>query len=263
MPSESQIAAHYDWIAHHFSETRKQPWAKEFELYQHLIEPGMQIADLGCGNGRLFGSALKNLDITYTGIDISEDLLRIAREQNPEANAQFIAGSLTDVPILSDSIDVALAVASFHHLGNVADRRKSLAEVMRILKPGGQFAVSVWNLWQKQYRKYIWQAVWRCLRTGGKYAWNDTYFFWRDGRRKPTLTEITDFPTDLRYYHAFTVRELRNLLLDAGFTDLEVHFPTRKTLNAGRWQAENLVFVCRKPFVEVEVKELGVVGAAG
>ena len=72
------------------------------------------------------------------GIDISEDLLRLARRRlsvsGRDGGATFIAGSAHDMPFPDNSIDVVFGIAILHHL----DLDLVSREVRRVLKPGGR-----------------------------------------------------------------------------------------------------------------------------
>ena len=68
----------YNRIAKYFSDTRRSTWP-EFERFKKMLKPGQNILDWGCGNGRLF-LMLRDYDIKYFGVDISIELLKIARK---------------------------------------------------------------------------------------------------------------------------------------------------------------------------------------
>ena len=98
---------------------------------------GRRVVDFGCGSGsNSVHLALRGA--TLAGLDISESLIRLAR-QRLEANgvpqpARFVVGSAHDTPFEDNSIDVVFGIAILHHL----DLRLVAREVHRILKPGGR-----------------------------------------------------------------------------------------------------------------------------
>jgi len=69
----------YEILAEDFSRTRDQNWP-EIEKLTKYVRKGDKILDLGCGNGRLY-KILKNKKVEYTGIDISEKLIEIAKKE--------------------------------------------------------------------------------------------------------------------------------------------------------------------------------------
>src|SRR3954468_19789515 len=98
---------------------------------------GRRVVDFGCGSGAN-SVLLANRGAHVWGIDISEDLLRLARRRlavNGRAGgATFIGGSAHDMPFPDDSIDVVFGIAILHHL----DLDLVSREVRRVLKPGGR-----------------------------------------------------------------------------------------------------------------------------
>jgi ubiquinone/menaquinone biosynthesis C-methylase UbiE len=106
--------------------------------YHELGEvSGKRIVDFGCGSGANT-VLLANRGAHVWGIDISEDLLRLAKRRlavsGREGGATFIAGSAHDMPFPDASIDVVFGIAILHHL----DLKLVSREVRRVLKPGGR-----------------------------------------------------------------------------------------------------------------------------
>lgn len=217
----SKIIKDYDRIAEEFDNTRNHSW-KEFEIFLKYIENNQKIADLGCGNGRLFEFLKKNRQIDYVGVDNSKNLLELAKKKfHNDSNAKFLEGDLINTKLKTDSIDVITAIASFHHLPGKNARKESLKEMHRILKDKGILIISVWNLFQDKYKKYVWKARLKHIVSLGKYDWRDTLIPW--GK-----TGID------RYYYAFKIKELHQLLETHGFKVLEIAIDN------------NFVFICQK-----------------
>ncbi|MBU1151196.1 methyltransferase domain-containing protein [Patescibacteria group bacterium] len=208
----------YNNISQEFNTTRQYSW-KEFELFLPHIK-GKSLADLGCGNGRFFKFIQeKKPELIYTGIDNSPALINYAKKQNPKANFQL--GNLQNIPLTDNSQNTAVSIASFHHLPHPKMRQKALQEIHRILAKDGILIISVWNLFQPKYKKYIWQARLRTLLSLGQYHPRDTFIPWAKTGIK-------------RYYYAFKEQELRNLLSKAGFKILESHID------------RNILIICQK-----------------
>ena len=91
--------------------------------------------DLGCGTGALLEQVVK-LDCVKNahGLDLSEKMLEQARQKN--INAALVQGDSEKLPFENDFFDVVYCNDSFHHYPNP---KTVLAEVKRILKPGGNF----------------------------------------------------------------------------------------------------------------------------
>ncbi|MBD3156445.1 methyltransferase domain-containing protein, partial [Candidatus Peregrinibacteria bacterium] len=102
----------YTHIASEFSQTRQRPW-QDFSLFKPYITPGNTIADVGCGNGRLYGFLRDIPDITYTGIDNNEALIKLA--QKNYSSTHFLVADLLKLP-RGVKYDLLFSIASLHHI---------------------------------------------------------------------------------------------------------------------------------------------------
>jgi SAM-dependent methyltransferase len=103
------------------------------------LEPGSTVVELGCGNGTAETRALaERFDVT--GVDLSEEQLRRARERVPRMT--FVQADVTSVEFAEASLDAVCAFYVFNHVP-----RELLASVFeRIhgwLRPGGLFLASL------------------------------------------------------------------------------------------------------------------------
>ena len=109
-------------------------------LLPHL-KPGMRLIDLGCGPGTIsVGLAQAVAPGALQGIDMEESQIEIARAAAAAGghdNATFQTGDATELPFEDDSFDVVHCHALLNH---APDTQAVLAEVRRVLKPGGLFA---------------------------------------------------------------------------------------------------------------------------
>src|SRR3989344_5484974 len=89
-----QTKKSYNTIAKDWDRTRQTLWPswKDFLKY---IKDGDKILDVGCGNGRLI-KLFENVNIDYTGIDNSEELIKIAKNNYPNQN--FLVGEILQLP---------------------------------------------------------------------------------------------------------------------------------------------------------------------
>lgn len=115
------------------------------------------ILDIGCGYGRhaVYLSKYKNITCDkYYGIDISENMLRrllkykLAYNFFPSAEFTLICMPAGQLPIEDNSIDFVLSSNVFIHMEKEQVKR-TLAEVARVIKPGGLFIFE--NSFQNQY----------------------------------------------------------------------------------------------------------------
>ena len=102
------------------------------------IAPGMPILDVACGPGYV-SAAAKKMEAKPTGIDFSKRMIAIARRMFPEID--FLEADAQQLPFADASFDRVLMNFGLLH---VAQPEKACAEAFRVLRPGGQFAFSVW-----------------------------------------------------------------------------------------------------------------------
>ncbi len=96
-----------------------------------------RIVDIGVGTGRLAKPLLAR-GFAVTGVDLAPKMMRRLLDTLPAGAARppLVVGDAADLPLASGAFDAALSVHVFHLL---AEWRKSLIEVKRILRPGGLF----------------------------------------------------------------------------------------------------------------------------
>ena len=94
----------------------------------------MRILDLCCGTGditEILNTFPYKLDIT--GIDFSENMIKLAQQKNPESKFQY--GDATNLKQENCSKDI---ITMTFGLRNISDRKKAIKECYRVLKKGGQ-----------------------------------------------------------------------------------------------------------------------------
>jgi arsenite methyltransferase len=102
------------------------------------------VLDLGSGGGIdvLLSARRVGPNGKAYGLDMTEEMLDLARRSQAEAgvaNAEFLKGTIEDVPLPANSIDVVISNCVINLSG---DKPAVLREAARVLRPGGRFAVS-------------------------------------------------------------------------------------------------------------------------
>ena len=109
------------------------------DVQNYLTKVSYQkLLDIGCGTGWLIDNLAKESVKEYHGIDISENMLEVAKGKNIK-NATFVLGSSMELPYQDESFDVVTCVQSFHHY---PDYKKAMQEAYRVLKKGGLYILS-------------------------------------------------------------------------------------------------------------------------
>jgi len=197
----------YDLIAKKFSETRKHFW-RNLEFTKQYVKEGDKILDFGCGNGRLL-ELFAGKKIVYKGVDISQNLLELAKKKYPENRKDFIRISPDELslPFSDKNFNSIYSVATFHHLPGKTYRKKVVRELYRVMKPEGWIIITVWNLWQRKYQRHLYKNWLNKTIGKSKLDWNDCQITFTDNEGKVFN----------RYHHAFAKGELEKLFRKAGF----------------------------------------------
>jgi len=223
----------YNLIAHHFASTRKYNWpALKNVLSNNLSDKPLRIADLGCGNGRIYEIIDKNID--YYGLDISKSLIDIAKENHPEG--RFVVGSVVSLPYKDNFFDVSLSVATLHHIPSREQRRIALTEMYRVTKPGGKVILTNWYFWNEpKYTKEIIKEGLRKILGQSDVDFGDFYMPWKTIHRNVMTS---------RYFHAWRKSEIKSELARAGFTNIKILTDSEKRFDSKK--DPNLMVVALK-----------------
>ena len=165
-----------------------------------------KLLNLGCAHGPDFLPFRQSFELY--GVDFSTEMLKFAQKYSQKFGFT-VNLSLADVRYLSyrdETFDWSISVATYHHIKGGGKRLKALQELKRVLKPGGEAFITVWNRWQPK--------------------------FWFRGK-EVDIPWRTKGKVLYRYYYLFSYYELVQLVKRAGFEVLKAspestyHFPLK------------------------------------
>jgi tRNA (uracil-5-)-methyltransferase TRM9 len=178
-----------------------------------------RLLNVGCGHGPDFLPFKEGFELH--GIDFSRGMLAQAQRYAVkfELTVSLVAADVGSLPYADDSFDWAIAVAVYHHIKGDEERLKALRELYRVLRPGGEAFITVWNRWQPRF----WSKS------------KDTLVPWRS--KGETLQ---------RYYYLFSYGELERLVRRAGLEILK-SFPEKSYRFPLKIFSRNICLLVRKP----------------
>ena len=207
VPKPESPPSYFDAIAPAWYNVRHHTiFRAELEALAERWKKG-ELLNLGCGHGADFLPFKENFDLY--GVDYSAGMLQLARKfaEKYDFQVRLAQADLRKLPYPDSCFDRAIAVASLHHIKGHSGQLRAMAEMKRVLRPGGEAFVTVWNRHQPR--------------------------FWFKGKEILLPFRAGD-ETIQRYYYLFTYGELEKLARRAGFEILssapESHyrFPLRR-----------------------------------
>jgi arsenite methyltransferase len=106
--------------------------------------PGDRVLDAGCGPGFYVAETLERVGAegSVVGVDASEPMLALAAKRCAgHANVAFEQGDVTKLPVRDADFDRALSVQVLEYVDDIP---AALAELLRVLRPGGR--VLIWDV---------------------------------------------------------------------------------------------------------------------
>lgn len=204
----NQVKVDYDLIAREWNLSRNRASQLKISLISEIKEND-KVLDLGCGNGLMVPFILEQGGF-YQGVDISENLLKIAKEKYQKVN--FFKGQVTALPFKNEEFDFVISFAVLHHLPSRELQEKFFQEIRRVAKFNTKIKIIVWNLlspWTNKKFKIEQQLA------GGKSG--DVVVPW-----KATKGKIVE-----RYLYQFSKEELFSLAEKFEFKNIKINYFTR------------------------------------
>ena len=136
--TEERQHALYAAVAHEYDDVFPRHVAEHYidkrtALVKSLLPFGGLVLDVGCGTGQL-GAAIASEGFDVFGVDLSSSMVARARERGLVGT---YAGVTTALPFADHSFDLALTVATLHHLETPERVAQTVCEMGRVIKPGG------------------------------------------------------------------------------------------------------------------------------
>ena len=190
---------------------------KELEALAQRWQRG-RLLNIGCAHGPDFLPFTNSFELY--GIDFSTEMLKFAQRyaQKFHFAVNLALADVSHLPYADKTFDWAISVATYHHIRYLEERQKAFYELWRVLKPGGEAFITVWNHWQPR--------------------------FWFKGKGVGIPWRTQD-KTLYRYYYLFSYPELEKLAKAAGFEVLK-SFPESSHRFPIKFFSRNICLLVRK-----------------
>ena len=148
-----------------------------------------RVLNIGCAHGPDFLPFRQGFELW--GIDFSPAMLRQASKYSRKHQfyVNLVVADALSLPFPDSAFDFAISVATYHHIEGGDQRERAFRELQRVLKPGGEAFLTVWNHGQPR--------------------------FWFKPKEQLVPWKFKDRSV-YRYYHLFSYGELRRLLARSG-----------------------------------------------
>ncbi len=206
------------------------------------LERGVEVLDLACGHGRI-ANRLAGRGARVTGVDATPLFLTRARTEAAAAGIEvdYVEGDMRMLPYPDRSFDRVLSwFTSFGYFAD-GDNRRVLREVCRVLRPGGKLLIETNNL-PELLPRWLPAVV---VERGDDVSIDRARFDPTTGRSTTERVIVRDGRTRRFTFSVrmFIAVELRNWLLDAGFTAVDFCDYEGEPLTA---QSRRMVTVARR-----------------
>lgn len=158
------IASNYDFLNHLLSFNIDKCWRKKLirSVSTDIASKrgNIKFLDLACGTGDV-ARGLSSIGIKVTGMDISTQMLAIAKEKSKSngeyTDIEYIVGSADEIPFTDnhfDGVTISFGIRNFDH------RDICIDEIYRVIKPGGtlhilEFSIPKNKIWRSIYCFYF------------------------------------------------------------------------------------------------------------
>ena len=214
---ENDLSNVYDGIAESWYRLRHRTrFRAELDAVAQRWQSG-KLLNIGCAHGPDFLPFKDKFELW--GIDSSAAMINLALKYSDKFKfaASLIVADAVSLPFQDRSFDWIISVAAYHHILDKQSRLQAFRELRRILKPGGEVFLTVWNRWQKDFI--------------GK------------GKQVIVPWKIQDKQL-MRHYYLFTYPEITRLLKSAGFEVMRTYPENGYTLRV-KYLSRNICVLAR------------------
>jgi ubiquinone/menaquinone biosynthesis C-methylase UbiE len=194
-PIRMRARSAYDAAADRYDDSALGFWARSGErtIERLGLQPGMRVLDVACGSGASTLPAARRVGPTgkVIGVDLSDQMLAMGRDKARRAHLdqiEFRLGDMSSTGFPDASFDAVVCVFG---VSFAPDMERLVAELWRMVKPGGRLAVTTW----------------------GPRLWAPLYDVWREAVRHERADLVSDFRP---WYRITTPTAVADLLRSAG-----------------------------------------------
>jgi ubiquinone/menaquinone biosynthesis C-methylase UbiE len=183
------------------------PWMPEALGYDET--QGLRVLDVGCGQGidiyryALAGAKATGIDLTPRHVELAQAHLAAMGLE-----AEIVEGDAESLPFEDSRFDRVSSNGVLHH---TPDMPAALREILRVLRPGGEARVIVYN--KHSFHYWLTQVLWQGIVRGG---------LLRERSMAGVLSSGVEYSTigARPLVRVYTPAQMRRLLDDAGFANV-------------------------------------------
>ncbi len=148
--SENDVVEYYAKRSFSYDGQKERTWQSPTGFQKDLIEEIIKqcsetegpIIEFGVGTGRVASAVIERLGKTVVGMDVSSDMLNIAKRKAAEKGYAdkliLLKGSMDRVPFVNSTFGFGMVISAFHYLPK---QDKAAAELKRVLRKGAKLIV--------------------------------------------------------------------------------------------------------------------------